>query len=44
MFKLLNHDVKDEIKNNINNDLIVKGSAGQGDVQVVLGLQHIIKK
>ncbi|MBX4268438.1 MrcB family domain-containing protein [Clostridium estertheticum] len=31
MFKLLNYDVKDEIINNINNDdLIVKGSAGQG--------------
>jgi len=31
MFKLLNYDVKNEITNNINNDnLIVKGSAGQG--------------
>jgi|GEM_PF-6660078 len=42
MFKLLNHDVKDEIKNNINNDLIVKGSAGQGDVQVVLGCRLVV--
>ncbi|MBU3181166.1 MrcB family domain-containing protein [Clostridium psychrophilum] len=31
MFKLLNYEVKDEIKNNINDDnLIVKGSSGQG--------------
>jgi len=31
MFKLLNYDVKDEIKNNINDEnLIIKGSAGQG--------------